>query len=894
MDCGPAALACLIQGFGLRASYGRLREACQTDVDGTSIDTLEDIAKDVGLVAEQILLPIDHVLPSAREVLPAIAVVRQAGGVLHFVVAWRAHGSFVQVMDPATGRRWPRAGTFLDELYEHRMPVPAEAWRSWAGSTLFHDGLRARARGCGIADARLDALIADASGDPGWRGFATLDATIRMIGALRRTGHLGRADGERTFETMWTRARAAKDPATVVPADYWTVTPAPDVDGEPRVTVRGAVLVTVKGVQPLEARQRREAELSPEVVAALNEEPIRPAKHLLSLLAADGALAPAVLAGTLLLAAAGVVVEALLFRSLLDLGAHLTLTGQRIAAMAAVLFLSAILLLLEVPMATMALGFGRRLETRLRAAFLRKIPRLTDRYLQSRPSSDMAERAHAAHQIRELPNLGAQFARGVFEIVLTTIGIVLLYPDLAPIAVAGGAATLAIPFVVQPWLRERDLRQRTHTGALTRFYLDAFLGLIPVRAHGAERALAREQEALLVEWARAGRALVATVVTASGLQLVAGFGFAAWLLFARVGFGQAIDEGGGVLLLAYWALNIPLIGQEIAQIAWQYPTERNLALRLIEPLGAIEEPVAEDRSPVTVTAAAARRGVSVELRDVVVRAAGHTILEDASATLEPGSHVAIVGPSGAGKSTLVGLLLGWSRPASGEVLIDGAPLDATRLDTLRQETAWIDPAVYLWNRSLVENLEFGNRGDGIADRVARAELRSVIEQLPDGLQTMLGEGGTLVSGGEGQRVRFGRGLGRPDARLVVMDEPFRGLERGRRSAMLRRAREQWAAATLICVTHDIGETAGFDRVLVIADGRIAEDGTPAGLASQPGSRYRTLLDAEERLRQRLWADRAWRTVRIENGRIVPMPDAELRAGSSATRHAPHPNERGSE
>jgi ATP-binding cassette subfamily B protein len=127
-----------------------------------------------------------------------------------------------------------------------------------------------------------------------------------------------------------------------------------------------------------------------------------------------------------------------------------------------------------------------------------------------------------------------------------------------------------------------------------------------------------------------------------------------------------------------------------------------------------------------------------------------------------------------------------------------------------------------------------------------------------------------------------------------MDEPFRGLERGRRSAMLRRAREQWAAATLICVTHDIGETAGFDRVLVIADGRIAEAGTPAGLASQPGSRYRTLLDAEERLRLRLWADRAWRTVRIENGRIVPMPDAELRAGSSATRHAPHPNERGSE
>ena len=112
MDCGPAALKCLLEGFGLHASYGRLREACQTDVDGTSIDTLEDLANDVGLLAEQTILPIDHVMVSAAAVLPAIAVVRQPGGVLHFVVAWRRHGPLMQVMDPATGRRWPRAATF--------------------------------------------------------------------------------------------------------------------------------------------------------------------------------------------------------------------------------------------------------------------------------------------------------------------------------------------------------------------------------------------------------------------------------------------------------------------------------------------------------------------------------------------------------------------------------------------------------------------------------------------------------------------------------------------------------------------------------------------------------------------------------------------------------------
>src|SRR6185295_19453200 len=94
-----------------------------------------------------------------------------------------------------------------------------------------------------------------------------------------------------------------------------------------------------------------------------------------ALLKADGAMTPALLLGALLVAAAGVVVEALLFRSLIDLGAHLSLWGQRLVTMAAIAGLSALLLTLDVGIATAALRIGRRLETRLRVAFLTKIPR---------------------------------------------------------------------------------------------------------------------------------------------------------------------------------------------------------------------------------------------------------------------------------------------------------------------------------------------------------------------------------------------------------------------------------------------------------------------------------------------------------------------------------------
>ena len=190
MDCGPAVLACLLQGFGIPAEYGRLREACQTDVDGRSIDTIEALAGRLGLDAEQVMVPTDHlVLPEARA-LPALLVVRLPEGLTHFVLAWRRHGPLVQVMDPALGRRWMTAGRLLDEVYVHRHPIPAADWFAWACSEEFRRPLARRLSALGIGrddDGRITAAMAG-----GWRSLAALDATTRFVASLVRSSGVAR------------------------------------------------------------------------------------------------------------------------------------------------------------------------------------------------------------------------------------------------------------------------------------------------------------------------------------------------------------------------------------------------------------------------------------------------------------------------------------------------------------------------------------------------------------------------------------------------------------------------------------------------------------------------------------------------------------------------------
>jgi len=873
-DCGPASLKSMFAGMGVELNYRVLREVCQTDVDGTSIVTLEEVANQLGLDAEEVMLPADHVVLPEAKALPAIIVTLTAGGRPHFIVLWKRIGKWVQVMDPAAGRHWKHIDTLISGLYQHTTSVPATGWREWAGTEEAVNTIERRLLNVGAVGAK--ALIAKALEDPHYLSIATLDAAARAVEAMIRAGAVkrGRTAGS-VLQSMIAKAESGEVP---IPAVYWSVRPNPEVADELLLT--GAVLLRFKGWRD-SAPENENAEapaktpiasdIATEIVA--HQESL--ARTLFRLLREDPRTIPILITAGLVIATFGRILQALMLRAILDLGRDLGTDWQRAGGIVVLAVVAVSLLLIQVPITIGLLGIGRRLEVRLRKAYFEELPRTEDRYFQSRLASDMAQRCHNIQAMRTLPILIAQFITISLEVVATTAAVIWAAPDAWEVVVALSAVTLLLPLFAQKLLFEPDMRVQMQAGALSRFTLNALVGLTPIRIHGAERSLRRGQETLLVSWTKARYWFQALSVGFEGLLMLVSYALVVLLVYTYL---KGNDRASLVLLVVFWALRFPILGQRLMVLSRSFPSAMNKVRRMLELIREVKVEPAQRTPELGVIAASspdvsadAASGVAITMEKVRIKGGGHTILDKVNLTIAPGEHVAIVGVSGAGKSTLVGLLLGWLRPARGEIKVDGDLLDLPGIERLRRTTAWVDPAISIWNQTLLDNLRYGNdaaSGWAMDAALKGAEMLDILEALPAGLQTSLGEGGGLVSGGQGQRVRLARAMLRSGVRLAILDEPFRGLDRDRRKRLLAESRRLWADITLLCVTHDVEHTREFDRVLVVENGRIIENAPPKELLANESSRYAELLRADEDNRSLLWGGGNWRQWWLADGRLT--------------------------
>ena len=217
--------------------------------------------------------------------------------------------------------------------------------------------------------------------------------------------------------------------------------------------------------------------------------------------------------------------------------------------------------------------------------------------------------------------------------------------------------------------------------------------------------------------------------------------------------------------------------------------------------------------------------------------AGAPVLDDISLSIEAGRSLAIVGKSGSGKSTLVSLLPRFHDVDAGEILLDGKPITTYTLKSLRDNVSLVSQDIVLFNDTIANNLAYGElRGHSREALLRAAEAAYVLEfakDLPDGLDTIVGDRGVLLSGGQRQRIAIGRALLK-DAPLLILDEATSSLDTQSERKIQAALDQLMKNRTTLVIAHRLSTVEGADSIIVLDNGRIVEAGTHRELLDRDG------------------------------------------------------------
>ena len=226
---------------------------------------------------------------------------------------------------------------------------------------------------------------------------------------------------------------------------------------------------------------------------------------------------------------------------------------------------------------------------------------------------------------------------------------------------------------------------------------------------------------------------------------------------------------------------------------------------------------------------------------------GKTVLKGVSFKIKPGEKVLVTGPPGSGKSTILKLIARFYKPEKGEVLIDNIDVRNIKTENLRKTVAYISQEPFIFNRSIRENISLANPDAAMEEIVNAAKIAKIhefISSLPEGYDTVVGEKGITLSGGERQRIGLARAL-LLNPRIMLLDDPVSNLDAQTEKRLVKDLRDILKCKTAIIVSQRLSLAKLVDRVMVIEDGKIVEDGKPEELAKKGGT-FNDMLSVGER------------------------------------------------
>ncbi|PTY36844.1 ABC transporter [Saccharospirillum sp. MSK14-1] len=375
---------------------------------------------------------------------------------------------------------------------------------------------------------------------------------------------------------------------------------------------------------------------------------------------------------------------------------------------------------------------------------------------------------------------------------------------------------------------------RDQVGRLATRLANNIGGMSTIKAFTAEQTEAARVRADSEAYAEANRHAIAVssaFIPIIRMAILTGFLFTFVIGGMQTLDGQLSVGAYGVLVFLTQRLLWPLTA--LAQTIDLY--ERAMAsVRRI--LGLIETPIEIPDQGTQTLALPVRGEVDYSSVNFVYGRTGAGV-HDVNFNVAPGTTVALVGATGSGKSTLIKLLLRFNQPHSGEIRVDGTPIEQLTLHSLRSAIGLVSQDVFLFEGTIGENIAYG-RPDANEEDVIKAaqtaEAWEFIERLPDGLDTAVGERGVRLSGGQRQRLSLARALLK-DPAILILDEATSAVDNETEAAIQRSLKHISHERTVIMIAHRLSTIVHAEQILVLEHGRIVEQGRHDELVAQRGA-----------------------------------------------------------